>query len=100
MQLVVHLLLLKLQLLLVGQVLPLATAANAEMLAERSRAYITIFYNTYNLALCKRMFLAAYLHVNNVARHAPGHKNYQFVPVEQAFPLGSHGFDGDALKYR
>ena len=50
-QLVIHLLLLGLQLLGVGEVLPLATTAHSEMLAKRSRAYLTILYKADDLRL-------------------------------------------------
>ena len=96
-KLVIDLLLLELQLLLVRQVLPLAAAAHAEVLAEGCRAYLTIFYKLHHFAFGKRVLLALYLHVADVARHAEGHKHHQVVPVEQAFALGSHGLDGDTL---
>ena len=56
-QLVIYLLLLGLELLLVGQVLPLASAAHAEMLAKWCRAYLTIFYKADHLRLAITVFL-------------------------------------------
>jgi hypothetical protein len=67
------------------------------MLTERYRAYFTIFYEAYHLALGKRVFLATNLHVAHIARHAEGYKDHQLVPVEQAFSLGSNSLDGDPL---
>jgi hypothetical protein len=82
MQLVINLLLFELQLLLVGQVLPLTTATDTKVLTEGIRAYITIFYKTYYLALGKGVFFASDLHVAHVAGHAEGDKHYKVVPVE------------------
>ena len=99
MKLVEDLLVLELQLLLVGQVLPLAASANTEMLAERNRAYLTIFYKAHYVALGKRVFLPTYLHVDNIAGHAERYKDNQLVPVEQAFSFSSYCFDGHVFKY-
>ena len=60
-QLVVYLLLLHAQLLLVRQLLPLATTTYAKMLAEGLRAYLTIFLIPNNFGLHERVFLATYL---------------------------------------
>ena len=99
-QLVVDLLLLELQLLLVGQVLPLAAAADAEVLAEGYRAYLTIFYKAHHLALGKGVLLATNLYVAHVARHAEGYKYHQVVPVEQALAFGCHSLYCNALQKR
>ena len=99
-QLVVHLLLLELELLFVGQVLPLAAATHAEVLAERSRAYLTIFYESYHFALGKRMFLASQLYVADIAGHTPRHEHHHVLPVEQALTLCRHSFYRHALKQR
>ena len=98
MQLVVHLLLLELNLLFVGQVLPFATSTHSEMFAEWGRAYITIFSDSHYFALGKGVLLSANLHIANVARHTEGYKHHQVVPVEQALTLGSHGLDFYTLK--
>ena len=99
-QLVVYLFLFELQLLLVGQVLPLAATTNAEVFTKRYRAYITIFNKAHHLAFGKGVFLAPDLYVTHVARHAERHKYHQFFPVEQTFALSSHGFYCYALKER
>ena len=82
-QLVVNLLLLHLQLSLVRQVLPFASAADAKVLATGCRAYITIFMETHHLAFGEAVFFPLDLHVHHIARHAERHENYEFVPMEQ-----------------
>ena len=96
-ELVVDLLLLHLQLCLVGQILPFATAADAKMLASGYRAYITILDEALHLSLGEAVLLARQLHVDDVARHAEGHKDDKVVPVEQRLPLGGTSLDGDIL---
>ena len=93
-------LLLELQLLLVGQILPLASAADAEVLAEGRCAYITIINESYHLALSERVLLATYLHVNDVARYTERHENNEFVPVKQALAFGGYGLNRDILYHR
>ena len=100
MQLVVDLLLLEAELLFVGQVLPLATAADTEVLTERSRAYLTIITKAHHLTLGEGVLLTAYLHVAHIARHAEGYEHHELVPVEQTFALGSYGLYRYALKER
>ena len=97
-ELVVDLLLLELQLLLIGQVLPLAATADTEMLTEGYRAYLTIFYNTHHLALGERMFLTTNLYVADVTRNAERYKHHHIIPVEQALPFGGNGLYLDTLK--
>ena len=99
-QLVEYLLLLELQLLGVGQILPLAATADTEVLAEGSRAYITILYKAYYLAFGKGVLLASDLHVAHIAGHAKRHKHHQLLPVEQALPFGCHSLYRHALKER
>ena len=67
-QLVEDLLLFELQLFRVGQVLPLTTSTDTEVLAEGGRAYITIYYKAHHLALGEGMLLAPDLHVAHIAR--------------------------------
>jgi len=99
-QLVEHLLLLEFQLLLVGQILPLATTADTKVLTKGRRAYITIFYKAHHLALGKGVFLTSNLYVAHVARHTKGYENHQVLPMEQALALGCHSLYLDALKER
>ena len=99
-QLVEDLLLLELQLLFIWQVLPLATATDAKVLAERFHAYITIFYKAHHLALGKGVLLATDLHVAHITGHAEGYEHHQVVPVEQALAFGCHSLYRHALKER
>ena len=82
-ELVEHLLLLSLQLLLVGQVLPFASAADAEMLAHWLRAYVALLDEAYYFRLAVAVFLLAYLQVNHVAGHGERHENNHVVDVCQ-----------------
>jgi hypothetical protein len=100
MKLVVDLLLFELELLLVGQILPLTTATDPEMFAEGSRAYLTIINKAHHLTLGEGVLLTAYLHVAHIARHAEGYEHHELVPVEQTFALGSYGLYRYALKER
>ena len=96
-QLIEDLLLLEPELLVVGQVLPLAASADAEVLAEGHGTYLALLDETYDLALGKRVLLAAYLYVADVAGHTPGHEHHEVAPVEQALALGGHGLNRHAL---
>ena len=80
---VIHLFLLGLELLLVWQVLPLASSAHSEMLAERSLAYLTIFYKAYNLRLAVAVLLFLHLQVNHVSRHTEWHKHHHVTHANE-----------------
>ena len=82
-ELVEHLLLLSLQLLLVGQILPFASAADSEMLAHWLRAYVALLDEAYYFRLAVAVFLLAYLQVNHVAGHGERHENNHVVDVCQ-----------------
>ena len=100
MQLVIHLLLLELQLLWVGQILPLAASTHAKVLTEGYCAYLTICNKAHHLALGKGVLLATNLYVTNIARYAEGDEDPQVLPVEQSFSLSGHSFYRYALKER
>ena len=78
-ELVVYLLLLCLELLLVGQVLPFAASAHSEMLALRLCAQFALLYKSYNLCLAVVVLLLAHLQVYHVARHGEWHEHYHVV---------------------
>ena len=82
-ELVEHLLLLSLQLLLVGQVLPFASAADAEMLAHRLCAYVALIDEAYYFCLAVAVLLLAHLQVNHVAGYGERHENNHVVDVCQ-----------------
>ena len=109
-QLVVHLLLLEAQLLLVGQLLPFATSAHAEMLAARSGAQRTQLTVSDDFCLGVAVLLAAYLQVDYVAWNSPRYKDHQLAfgnavvgrcsNSHQRLAFSSHIGDGDVFKYR
>ena len=72
-----HLLPLELQLPGVCYVLPAATAADTEMPALRLDSHLGLLMQLHNVAFCKTMFLAVYLHVSHIAWSAVGNKYNQ-----------------------
>ena len=90
MKLIIHLLLLELQLFFIWQVLPLTSSTGAEVFAEWFSTLVTFLYKTNYFALGKRVLLATYLNVADVARHTEWYKHYQLVPMEQTLALGSN----------
>ena len=97
-QLVEDLLLLELQLLFIGQVLPLTTATDAEVLTKGYRAYLTIFYKAHHLALGKGVLLTTDLNVADVARDTERHKDDQLVPMEKTLAFSGHSLYHNTLK--
>ena len=96
-QLVVHLLLLHLQLFLVRKLLPLATATDAKMLAERLGTQMTIGDIPDDLSLHETMFLATNLQVANITRNSPGNKDYHVVDASYGLAFSGKISDGDIL---
>ena len=85
-----HLLLLALQLVLVGQMLPLAAAAQPKVLTHRLHAQLTRLDQALDMPLGKAMLLAVNLQVNHITWSAKRHKHHQVVPAAQALTLGCH----------
>ena len=108
-ELVEHLLFLEAQLLFVGQVLPFAAAAHAEMLASRHFAHLAQLVEANGFGLGIAVFFPLDLQIHNVARHAPRHENDQLAlgravvggncQSHQRFSLGGDVGDGYAFKY-
>ena len=92
-QLVFHLLMLRFQLLVIGQVLPFATSADTEMLAERRFTYLTIFNKSHHFALGKGVFLTSDLYVTNIARNTERYEDHQVVPMQQTFALSGNSLN-------
>ena len=69
-QLVAHLIGFESQLFIVGQVLPLATAANAEMFAKRLDAYVGRFCQAFDMPLGISSVFTVDFYVGYVARRA------------------------------
>ena len=86
-----NLLLLVLELVLIGQALPFATAAHAIVLAERHCALTRIFIKFHSLGLGVAVFLATNFQVHNIAGNNVGHKNHKVVHSRQGLALGSNG---------
>ena len=95
-----HLLLLALQLVLIGQMLPFAAAAQAEVLTHRLHTQLTRLHQTLDMPLGIAMLLAVDLQINHVARSPKRHKHHQVVPAAQALPLGRHTRYLKTLNYR
>ena len=99
-ELVVHLLLLCLELLGIGKVLPLAATTDAEMLAHRLFAYVALLDEAYHFCLAVAMLLLAHLQVDNIARNGKRYEYHHIVDVCQRLALGCHSLDGYVLEYR
>ena len=112
-----YLLLLELQLLLVGHMLPLATSANAKHVAHRLHAHRRCFDETYNLPLGIRTARFQNLHVTDVTFSRKRHKEHftnlitllvsadasitaHTIKVRYTFALGSISFNLYARKNR
>ena len=99
-ELVFHLFLLCLDLLSIRQVLPLATAADAEVLAHRLLSHVALFDEANHLRLAILMFFLDYLQVYHIARHAERHEDDLVVYVSDALALGCYSLDGDVFQQR
>ena len=95
-----HLLLLALQLVLVGQMLPLAAAAQPEVLAHGLHTQLTGLHQPLDMPLGIAVLLAVDFQVDHVARSTIGHKHHQVVPAAQALALGRHARYLKILNYR
>ena len=96
-QLVVHLLLLHFQLFPVRKLLPLATATDAKMLAERLGAQGTIGDIPDDLSLHETMFLATNLQVADITRNSPGDKDHHVIDAGYRLAFSGKISDGDIL---
>ena len=99
-ELVFHLLLLRLDLLLVRKVLPFATATDAEVLAHRLLSYVALLDEANYLRLAILMFFLNYLQIYHIARHAERHEDDLVIYASDALTLGCYGLDGDVLQER
>ena len=97
-KLVFHLLLLRLNLLLVRQVLPFATAADAEVLAHRLLTDVAFFDEANHLRLAVLMFLLDYLQIYHITWHTERDEDDLVVYSCDALTLGCNSLDGDVSK--
>ena len=87
-QLVAHLPGFEAQLLLVGKVLPLAAAADAEMLTEGLGAQGRFLHIADDESLHEPAAFGAYLHIHHVARHGQRHEHHHVVPASHRLAFG------------
>ncbi len=87
-ELVAHLAGLEAQLLVVGQVLPLAASADAEVLAEGFGTVRRPLHVAHHGALHVAAALHADLHVHHVARHGHRHEDHHLLPAAHRLAFG------------
>ena len=97
-QLVVDLLLLRLQLFGVRQVLPFASAADAEMRTHRFFAYRAPADETDDRSFTVSAFLPAHLQVYNIPWDDKGNEDDLVINMGNALPFGCHSFYRDVFK--
>ena len=76
------------ELLFVGQTLPFATAAHAEVLAEGLGTEFGRLFQGYGLSLCITVLLALYLEIHHIARHDVWHEDNEVVHLGNGLALG------------
>ena len=94
------LLLLALQLVFIGQVLPLAAATQAEVLTHGFHAQRAGLDHAVDVTLGEAVLLAVDLQVDDVARCTEGDKYYKVVPAAEALALGCNARYLKILNYR
>ena len=99
-QLVFHLTLLGLELCAVGQILPFASTAHSEMLANGHLPHLTIREESHHLAFTITMLLFLQLNVHNIPGYTKGDKHHHIVNTCQGLALGSHVCNGYSLQKR
>ena len=92
-QLVTHLRRFEAQLLLIGQVLPFAAPAHAEVFAEGLLAQRRAFHIVHDAALHEAAALDADLHVHHIARNRHRDEDHHVVPTPHGLALGRQGRD-------
>ena len=95
-----HLLLLCLQLQLVGQHLPFAASADAEMGTEGRDAVGRRLHESHDLALGIAVFLFRNLDIHHISGDGKGHEDHQVLDSHQRLTLGGDSLYGHALQKR
>ena len=90
-QLILDLRLLQSQLFVVGQVLPLATATHAEVLAERLATHLRKFLIANHIALHIAAAFVTDLNINDIARYGHRNENDLVVPASERLTFGGKG---------
>jgi hypothetical protein len=88
---------LSLDLLFVRQVLPFASAADAEVLAHRLLSHLALLDEANHLGFAILMFLLYYLQVDNISWHTERYEDDLFIYACDALTLGCYCLDGDVL---
>lgn len=96
---VLHLLLLVLQLILVGQMLPAATAAYAEMLASRLYSYVRRLCQLLDPSFGIAFLFTGQLHPGHVAWSSVGYEHHHVVDARYRVALGGHVTYPDSLQH-
>ena len=96
-ELVIYLLLLCLKLHFVWKRLPLASSADAEMLAERLKTVLGRLYHTEDETFHIVFLLLCNLYVNDVSRNGKLYEQYGSVYSCQSLALCGHGLDHNIL---
>ena len=99
-QLLGDLLLLEAELFVVRHVLPLTSAADSEMLADRLDAQRRAADETDDTALHVSPAFATHLYVDHVARHGHRNEHDDVVPSPERLALGGYGDDFERLDQR
>ena len=95
-----HLLLLAAKLVVIGQMLPLAAATHAKVLAHGLHTQRAGLGELVNHPLAIAVLLARDLHPSNIAWRSIGDEHHQVVPAPQALALGCHSCYLKVLKQR
>ena len=95
-----HLFLLEAELFFVGQALPFAAAAHAEVLAEGLGTEFGVFFYGNGLSLCVAVFLALDLKIHHITRHDVRHEDNEVVHLGNGFALGGDVGDEYVGEYR
>ena len=98
-QLVVYLLLFRLELHFVWERLPFAAAAYSEMFAERLKPMLGRFYHRLDKALHIVFLFLRNFHIHNVSRDCKFHEYYSAVDMGERTAFCRHGLDCDIFQY-
>ena len=97
-QLVIDLLLLRLQLHFVWKRLPFTSSTYAEMFAERLQTVLRRLYHTEDETFHIVLLLFCHLHIYDVSRHSELYEKYCSVYPCQCLSFCCHRLDGDILQ--
>ena len=99
-QLVINLTLLRRKLQIIGERLPFASSADAEMLAERLQTAVGLFIYLYDAPFEKGFLLARDANIDDIAGNRELHEDHHPVrSMRDGLALGGNGLNGQVLKY-